>query len=289
MRWSNRQHELAAAVVNPQADCPAGFLVPHGRLSSNRFAVYRNNVIVGLIDALQARFPATCRIVGEEFFRAMAREYVLAELPTTPVLFHYGDRFLDFVAQFEAADCLPYLADVARIERALSDAYHASDAEPLGTAALSGLASYQIAALSLLLHPSVRIVRSKYTSVSIWRMNVGNGTPSSIEFEASGEDALIVRPRANVDLHLLGPGCASFLESLAQGSTLMAATEAALSESTAFDLSADLALLIGAGVFIGFSFATDAGQSPFTARHSASSRIVARGDQTPVNDVTSTR
>lgn len=36
------------------------------------FAVYRNTVIKGRIDALQANYPAVARLIGEEWFRAAA-------------------------------------------------------------------------------------------------------------------------------------------------------------------------------------------------------------------------
>ena len=61
----------------------------------------------------------------------MARAYALAEPPRSPVLMDYGAGFADFIAGFAPAASLPYLPDVARIERAWREAYHAADAEPL--------------------------------------------------------------------------------------------------------------------------------------------------------------
>ena len=257
MRLADRQYEFSAAVIDPEAEMPPGLLGPSRKPSGKRFAVYRNNVIVGLIEALRAHFPATCRIVGDEFFWAMARDYVLLEPPTSPLLFDYGARFPDFIAQFEPADTLPYLADVGRIERAWTEAYHAPDQQALGADALAGTQSYQISDLCLMLHPSLRIVRSRFPSVRIWRMNVGDGLPSPVDLESGGEDALVVRPNGNVDVRSLPPGLASFVSSLAEGKTLMRATEAALNESCSFELSSDLAVLIAAGVFVGYRFAAD--------------------------------
>ena len=58
--------------------------------SSRRFAVYRNNVIVGLTQTLKDAYPAVHRIVGSEFFQALARAYVVGDLPRSPMLFDYG-------------------------------------------------------------------------------------------------------------------------------------------------------------------------------------------------------
>jgi hypothetical protein len=257
VRLADRQRELSAAVINPGAEIPPGLFGPSRLPSRKRFAVYRNNVVVGLIEALRASFPATRSIVGEEFFWAMARDYVVLEPPTSPVLFHYGDRFPDFIAQFEPAGTLPYLADVARIERAWTEAYHAPDQQALGADALAGTQSYRISDLCLMLHPSLRIVRSRFPSVRIWRMNVGDGLASPVDLESGGEDALVVRPNGNVGVRSLPPGVASFVSSLAEGKTLMRATEAALNESYSFELSSNLAVLIAAGVFVGYRFAAD--------------------------------
>ena len=42
-------------------------------------AVYRNTSIKGRIDALEANYPTVSRLVGTEWFRAAAREFVEAE------------------------------------------------------------------------------------------------------------------------------------------------------------------------------------------------------------------
>ena len=89
-----------------------------------------------LIGAIEARYPVTRRLVGDEFFRAMARAYVAEEKPRSPVLIHYGADFPDFVARFEPAREIAYLADVARLENAWVEAYHAAEAAPLALAAL---------------------------------------------------------------------------------------------------------------------------------------------------------
>ena len=57
------------------------------------FAVYRNTVMKGCIDALQANYPAVARLVGEEWFRAAAAIHVREALPADPALLRYGANF----------------------------------------------------------------------------------------------------------------------------------------------------------------------------------------------------
>ncbi len=122
---------LAPGLIDPDYETPAGVVGPRGKGAVKRYNVYRNNVTVSLIDALAAAFPATQRITGVEFFRAMARFHVRETPPRSPLLFEYGHDFPDFIAHYDYAQPMPYLADTARIERAWLDAYHAADMPPL--------------------------------------------------------------------------------------------------------------------------------------------------------------
>ena len=255
MQLAERQRDFARVLLDPTAAVPVGLVGPDGMPTQKRFAVYRNNVAVGLIEALQANFPATCRIVGEEFFRAMARDYVILEPPTSPILLDYGAGFPDFVAKFEPAGSLPYLGDVARIERAWSEAYHAPEALPLEPDVLAAIPRDRIADIRLKIHPSLRVIRSRFPALTIWRMNVADGVPAPVDLDASGEDVLIVRPAADVEVRLIPLGGAEFAIALASGRSLVQATKSALNVSSVFDLSANLTALMHAGALVGVSFA----------------------------------
>jgi hypothetical protein len=250
---ADRQRELAAALLHPARAIPPGLLGPDREPSPRRFAVHRNNVVVGLTDALKAAFPVVCRIVGMEFFQAMARAYVMSEPPATPILLDYGGGFPSFIAKFDQARSLPYLPDVARIERAWTEAYHSAEAVPLERQAFAAIPNDQVAEMRLDVHPSLRVVRSQFPALTIWRMNVGDGMPGPVELESGGEDALVVRPAADVEVLSMPRGGAEFIRSLANGHSLTAATIEAIRADAAFDLSANLAALIGTGVFVGHS------------------------------------
>ena len=249
---TNRQRQFAAALLDTTLATPPGLIGPDGELSSKRFAVYRNNVVFGLIEALRANFPATCRIVGEEFFRAMACAYATSEPPASPMLFDYGAGFADFVAVFDPAVSLPYLPDVIRIERAWLEAYHARDAVALEPMALAAIPNDRVAELRFSLHPSLRVVRSAFPVVTIWHMNITDGVQGSADVESDGEDALVVRPGAEVEVRLIPPGGAEFITALASGLSLTEATRCAMTEFALFDLSTNLGILVQAGGFSGY-------------------------------------
>jgi hypothetical protein len=245
---------VAAALLDAKQPVPPDLVGPDGEPTAKRFAVYRNNVVVGLIEALQANYPAVCRIVGDEFFRAMARAYVVAEPPCSPILLDYGVDFPNFIAGFESAGPLPYLPDVARIERAWTESYHACDAAPLAAEALAAIPRDCVAAARLTLHPSLRVITSRFPALTIWRTNVDDGVPRPVDLESGGESALIIRPQADVEVRSLSAGAAEFLAALAGGRNLTDAARSAMGAAPLFDLAANIAALIDAGAFVSYSF-----------------------------------
>jgi len=239
---------FASALLDPDRAPPAFVAGPHGKAASKRYAVYRNNVTVSLIDALAATFPATMRITGVDFFRAMARFHVRATPPTSPLLFEYGRDFPVFIERYEHAQSMPWLADVARLERAWLDAYHAADVAPLRPEALALIAPAQLADTVFVPHPATRIVRSTYSAVTIFAANRGDDPVSRIDASAP-EDALVTRPDLEVMVRRLPPGGAVFLSRLIAGEPLGTAADAAFADAAAFDLSSNLGGMIAAGAF----------------------------------------
>ncbi len=170
------ERAFARALLDVGAQVPAGVAGKTEPCRARRFGVYRNNVYASLIDVLAGRFPVVARLVGEEFFRAMARAFVEQAPPRSPVLLYYGEGFPDFVAGFEAARSVPYLADMAALEWARHAAYHAADATPLPLAELAA-ATERAGEAVFVLHPSLRLVRSLYPVVTIFELHGDDGDP----------------------------------------------------------------------------------------------------------------
>ena len=255
--FAETQSEFAQALLDPEHPVPDALTSHTGPRPQKRFAVYRNNVVVSLVNALRAKFPATERIVGEEFFAGMARIFVMAHPPRAKILHIYGDDFGDFIAAFEPAAELPYLADVARLEAARTRAYHAEDAEPLEPDAFACIDPERVGTMRLALHPSLQIVRSAHPVVTIWAMNAGEMEIAPLATEVP-EHALVLRPHLAVTVQTLPAGGAAFLSSLSAGMTLADAAEFALSTDARFDLTANLAGLIGAGGVVALTDALQA-------------------------------
>lgn len=205
-------HESQAAFAKALLD--RGLLVPPDLRSlgmpagEERFAVYRNNVMVGLIEGLCDVYPVVCRLVGDEFFRAMAGVFARAHPPRSPVMLAYGDGFAEFIAGFPPAASVPYLADVARLERAWVEAYHAAEAEPLTSLTYAE-------GTQLRLHPAARLVRSPFAVLTIWEANKPDAEPQPLELTDEGENVLVTRPAAEVQASCIPDEAAEVIEGVA--------------------------------------------------------------------------
>lgn len=243
---------FARALLDAEAAVPEGIEGREGGGAERRFAVYRNNVHASLVDVLAGRFPVSAKLVGDAFFRAMARIYVAKTPPDSAVLLRYGGGFADFVAGFPPAAPVPYLADVARLEWAWHGAYHAADAEPLPQEALAALVP-RAERLALTLHPSLRLVRSNYPLVTIWERAARDGGDEPVRLPAGGQDALVLRPALEVEVRRLPEGGAVFIQALQDGARLPEAAASASAAAPAFDLAASLAGLMRSGAVVGTS------------------------------------
>jgi hypothetical protein len=238
------QRAFAGALLDPARPVPPGLATWNGSDPTLRFAVYRNNVVSSLVAALADTFPVLRELVGADFFTAMARLYVAEQPPPSPVLAHYGDGFADWVAQFEPAAAVPYLADMARLERARVRAYHAADAPVLGADAIAARLAdpARLPTARLQLHPSVTVLASPWAVVSLWAAHQGRGRLADVD-PARPECALVLRFEDDAAVLAIPAATAEFFHRLQRGLPL--AEAAALPEP--LDLGASLALLIRHG------------------------------------------
>ncbi len=237
------QDAFVSALLEPEAAVPDDIApLRDGTPANKRFTVYRNNVVLSLTDNLRAAFPTVAALVGDAFFNAMAGVYVREHPPTTPLMMDYGSDFAIFIEGFPPSASVPYLADMARLEDARRQAYHAADAVPAPQAAFQRLQGADAEVARLVLHPAVRLISSRFPVFSIWQRHHDDDARALPD---GGEDVLVVRPQLDVEMYLLGAGEARFIAALGQGKRLGEAARDA-GPNDGFDLAAAIARLIRA-------------------------------------------
>lgn len=221
------------------------------------FAVYRNTVMTGCIDALLANYPAVARLVGEEWFRAAAAIYVRESPPAEPALLRYGASFADFLARFEPAAELPYLPGVARLDHLWTEAHAAPDERALDPAAIATLGPEVLARVNLRPHAAARWAWFEEAPVyTIWARNRADRVPEN-EIDWRPEGALLARPRDAVEWRALDAAGCAFLDACAAGGTLARAAQAALETRAHADLAQLMSTLLSSGAFGRMTFLDD--------------------------------
>ena len=143
------------------------------------------------------------------------------------------------------------MSDVARLEFAWLQAYHAADADAFDTAALEGLAPDALAQLRLTLHSSVHLLLSSYPIERIWRTNTETQTDVTVSLEEGPDHILITRPKLKVEVRKISGALFAFLSALGNQATLTDALDAALQQDPSFDLYDHLPKLISSRVIAG--------------------------------------
>lgn len=242
------QETFRAALFEPAQAVPDGLRDGHGGPAGRRFAVYRNNVAVALTEALESGFPTVRKLLGPQNFRGLAGLYLRAHPPASPVMMLYGGTLPAFIAKTPQLAHLGYLPDVARLDLALRESYHAADARPVAPEVLAAIPAKALEGIRLSLAPALRLLRSRWPLHAIHRFNHEPGAPKPVP---RAEDVLVTRPGFDPLPRLLPPGGGAALAALRDGRTLGAALAAGTAEDPAFDPAALLTLLSQDGCITG--------------------------------------
>lgn len=214
-------------------------------------ATYRASVLASLHGALACTYPVVRRLVGEAFFREAAQRFARAHPSTSGDLHLYGVQFAAFLEDYPFARELPYLADVARLEWACHESFHAGEATALDAGALAAVAREHHGEIRFRLHPAVRLVASAYPVMSIWEANQPerDGAP---EVSAGAEHVVVRRDELTVRLGRFARDEWRFVEALSRGATLEEAVDAAAGDAAGF-LAPLLVRLAADSVIAGFT------------------------------------
>lgn len=244
------QRAFAAGVL---ADDPAVLaLLGAGRFGAARhLQLYRNNTFANLTDALAAIYPVVQRLVGEGFFGYAADRYIRTHPPRSGNLHDFGEAFAGFLSAFEPARGLAYLPDVARLEWAWHQSFHAADSDPLAVERIAQVPESEQPALRFRLHPSARLLTSPFPILRIWEVNQDGYTGEQrVDLGGGGVQLLVCRPDLHVEIEALASGDYALLAALAAGTRLGAACEQAIAVEPEMDLGRALRHFVARGAIV---------------------------------------
>ena len=244
------QVRFSAALQDREADGLDEWVQAKDLAADRRVSVYRNNSRIAQTEALAGIYPAVQQLVGEAFFERLAERYRAQYPSTSGDLRDYGAGLARFLSTFEPVAELPYLPDVAHLEWAWHECFHAAAAEPVEPSDLTALATEHGDHAGLSLIPAARLLASPYPVGDIWAFALDpERQQEGLNLDGLNEAYLLVaRSDEQVEVMQLTPGQFFWLESIARGDNLADAFEQTLARHPDFDLATGLAVFVRLGV-----------------------------------------
>lgn len=243
----------AAALFGDKGALAELRVVANGLDPAARMAIYRNNVLANYRKALGATYPVVRRLVGPLFFNAAVDAFVRAYPSVRGDVNRYGGEMARFLATYAPARELRYLPDIARLEWAIDQANIAAEAPELDLAALAAVSPALHGELRFKLHPSARLVTSRYPILRIWQVNQPDHTGDDAVDLGKGSDTLLVlRGKDGVRIERLAPGEHALLAALEGRVRLSEASARAGAADPAFDLTLVLQAHVASHTIVAF-------------------------------------
>ncbi|MFN3808412.1 putative DNA-binding domain-containing protein [Asticcacaulis sp.] len=234
-------HQAFAGALAGDTDALAAWLETPERPT---VAVYRNTIMSGLVEALEAAFPAVVAALGSDNFHQVAAAFARDQYPAHPMLHDYGGGFADWLAAQDALSDMDWLPDLARLDHLRLGVLNAADVEATPAEVFARLSPEALSQARARLIPSARLIRFDTTLMSVWdTLLTGDG--EGLERRPEPEALLVRRVGEGVEVRCLTPEVAAFLSVCAEGGTLTEAAEAAMASDPACDLTALFSHVLG--------------------------------------------
>jgi len=270
------QVDVMHALLDGESDRALEHAVPliaaRGIAPSHLLGVYAHTALTNFTESISSSFPAIRRLVGDDYFRCLARGFHARHPSLSGDLQPAGRRFAQYLLELHSDNEYRYLGEVARLEWLIQETLLAADHGPLDLAKLQQVAPADYDDLRFELHPSARLFAAPFPCLAIWEANVGSDAePEPIDLAAGPDRVLLVRNNGQLKFHPLSRGEQDFLQSLQAGERFAAAVErgaghgeldaahgefdVAQGDARAFDAAAVLERFVLAEVIVDFSMA----------------------------------
>ena len=182
MRLADLQMKFQAGIRNSDQSILASVRDSQRTDRATLFAVYYDAYRLRLAEFLANDFPMLRNLLGEEAFGRLAGDYIESTPSRQPNARWYGTRLPDFMLEIPSWCTNRSAIDLARFERALSDAFDAADAPIAAMESLQDTGSEDWPHLTFDFHPSVTILDFGGGTTEIYAaLAEGNEPPAARE------------------------------------------------------------------------------------------------------------
>lgn len=180
--------------------------------------VYRDGYAWRLIEVLTNDYPGVMAMAGPADFDFMARAYIAARPSHHPSVRWFGAGLADFLAATPPFNGSPAVAEMARFEWAMGNAFDSADVAPLGAETIMALPPEAWGTLAFTVLPSLQRLTLAFDVPQAWQA-YGEVEPGNLEVEAANEptDWVIWRPEFTTQFRSLEADEAAALDAAIEG------------------------------------------------------------------------
>jgi hypothetical protein len=191
--------------------------------------VYRDGYALRLIEVLTTDYPGVLAITGPADFDHMARAYIAAHPSRHPSVRWVGRHLADFLGSTPPYDKSPAVAEMARFEWALGEAFDSPDQEPVVADAILSVPAEAWETISFAPLPSLRRMDFAFDVPPSWQRRE-EVEPGELEVPALAAPVAwaIWRPELMSNFRSLDPDEAAILDAMMEGRPFPALCEALL-------------------------------------------------------------
>lgn len=226
MSLASQQEQLWQWIVGDAAVRDTALLVKAGALSPDeRVNVYAEQYWLRLRDVLRGEFEHVRAVLGDDDFDVLAAKYVKAH-PSTHFSLNWLGQHLPSFLRAQPVDGAPFLADLAELEWARSQAFIAEDSPVVSAESLSVVTPETAATVRFTLTPSVRVLQHAFDIRPLFRAIADGASWSEIAMPPSPTALVVFRQGFTVFHDAVSSAEAKALTRAMTGATLPELCEA---------------------------------------------------------------
>jgi hypothetical protein len=127
-----------------------------------RVDIYANMYFYRLLDVIKEDFPTTFKVLGEVNFHNLITGYLVEYPPGDPSINEASRHLADFAGKAPSLRKWPFLGDLIRLERALTEVFLGPDAMPLAVDVMSAVPAARWPSLKFGVHPALQVLNSEW-------------------------------------------------------------------------------------------------------------------------------
>ena len=189
--------------------------------------VYRHGYMARLVEVVGNEYPLLRDYIGHSDFGDLARAYIAASPSRSPNARWVGISFPEFLAQHWAVRGKRILREIAKIERAVSDAFDSADVPVISAADLAAFDPASWGQLKFVAHPSARLLVCETNAFDIWKALKDAMPVPGVEANAGTKHVFVWRQRAMPKVRVLSYEEAMMWQEAVRGATFGALCELA--------------------------------------------------------------